>query len=146
MRPRGTVTTPPEPVAKTESTPTETESSCPLWAGWDRSQAACRKRADELRATIPAEVAEQVHGLIVSELGLCIAKFAAMTGKPKSRIQLDEAVYRQANGHPLGMLYAYIEFENGAKITFESMRFKDFTPAPAKSRRAGKQGCRKESL
>jgi hypothetical protein len=125
-------------VENTASGLEDTGSSCPFDAGYDRSPEGKQMRADELRATIPAEVAAQVRGLIVSELGLCIAKFAAMTTKPKVDIQLDEAVYRLANGHPLGMLSACIEFRDGAKLNFETMRFIKFTPAPSTSRRKGK--------
>lgn len=115
---------------KSECPTANAGSSCPCCAGWDQSPAAEQKRAAELRATIPTEVAAQVQGLFVAEFGLCIAKFVAKTVKPRKRFQLDEAVFRLANGSPLGMLCAFIEFENGSKIRFEVMHFKDFTPAP----------------
>ena len=121
-------------LSNVETAPERTGSSCPFVAGWDHSPAGKQKRADTLRATIPPEVAAQVQGLIVLELGLCIAKFAAVTKKPEERMELDEAVYRLANGSPLGMLNAFIEFENGEKIWFECMKFLKFIPAPRKSR------------
>ena len=120
-----------ENTSTTEAGLEQNGSSCSFCADWDGSPEARQKRADELRATIPAEVAGQVSGLIVADLGLCFAKFAAVTEKPKSRIQLDRAVYRLANGHPQGILCAYIEFENGAKIKFDVAGFKEFIPAPA---------------
>ena len=115
---------------KTDDDQDESGSSCPFMAGWDQSDAACRNRTDALYATIPCEVAAQVRELAVAEFGLCIAKFVARTVKPKTKMLLDEAVFRLANGSPLGIYCAFIEFTDGAKVRFEGMKFKDFTPGP----------------
>lgn len=55
-------------VSKARAIPEETGSPCPFLADGDRSPAGKQKRADELRATVPTEVAAQVQGWVVSEL------------------------------------------------------------------------------
>lgn len=120
-------------VSKAPASPDETGSSCPFFAEWDRSPEGKQKRADEVRATIPDEVAAQVQGWVVSELSHSFCQWEGSSAKPRTKMQLDEAVYRLANVHPFGIYRARIVFENGAWIRFGGMEFTEFTPAPSES-------------
>lgn len=120
--------TQPHALSEAASETNSAGSACPFDPDWDRSASACQQRADQLLATIPPSVAKKVQGLAVSELGHSISKFDGITGKPKKKMLLDEAVYRLANGHPLGLLYGFVRFRNGATVRFENMRFDSFQP------------------
>jgi hypothetical protein len=120
-------------VPKAPAPPDESESSCPFFADWDRSPEGKQKRADEVRATIPGEIAAQVQGWFVSELSHSFCQWEGSSAKPRTKMQLDEAVYRLANVHPFGIYRACIMFENGAWIRFSGRGFVEFTPAPSEN-------------